>query len=218
MCVTNQENCVTVSFQFQTMSVTYQVNYHIKFSEYVCDISGKLYHCMIPFSDNVCDISGQLPCQRSRRRKKMGGKRTEKITAVRVTTTTLPVNRLTATDYNAAAFAYFLTMGVTYLKNCITLSSHFPTMPMTYQTSLLEVWIVFELFFLYSLFELNIVFSFSNQSLVVSTETKKKVTWTWSKSNSKTHIPTGSVFKLFFLFPIGITIHFFWFLVLQSLL
>ena len=77
MCVTNQENCVTVSFQFQTMSVTYQVNYHIKFSEYVCDISGKLYHCMIPFSDNVCDISGQLPCQRSRRRKKMGGKRTE---------------------------------------------------------------------------------------------------------------------------------------------
>ena len=94
MCVTNQENCVTVSFQFQTMSVTYQVNYHIKFSEYVCDISGKLYHCMIPFSDNVCDISGQLPCQRSRRRKKMGGKRTEKITAVRVTTTTLPVNRL----------------------------------------------------------------------------------------------------------------------------
>ena len=105
--------------------------------------------------------------------KKWGGKE-QKITAVRVTTTTLPVNRLTATDCNAAACAYFLTMGVTYLKNCITLSSHFPTMPMTYQTSLLEVWIVFELFFLYSLFELNIVFSFSNQSLVVSTETKKK--------------------------------------------
>ena len=139
----------------------------------MCDISGKQYHCIIPFSDNVCDISGQLPCQRSRRRKKMGGKRTEKITAVRVTTTTLPVNRLTATDYNAAAFAYFLTMGVTYLKNCITLSSHFLTMPVTYQTSLLEVWIVFELFFLYSLFELNIVFSFSNQSLVASIGTKK---------------------------------------------
>ena len=66
MCVTNQANCVTVSFQFPTMSVTYQVNYHVKFSEYVCDISGKLYHCIIPFSDNVCDISGQQHCQRKK--------------------------------------------------------------------------------------------------------------------------------------------------------
>ena len=45
------------------MSVTYQVNYLVKFSEYVCDISGKLYHFIIPFSGDVSDISGQLPCQ-----------------------------------------------------------------------------------------------------------------------------------------------------------
>ena len=59
-CVTNQANCVTVSFQFPPMSVTYQVNYLVKFSENVCDISGKLYHFIIPFSDNMCDKSGKL--------------------------------------------------------------------------------------------------------------------------------------------------------------
>ena len=72
----NQANCVTVSFQFPLMSVTYQVNYLVKCSEYLCDISGKLYHCIIPFSDNVCDISGQLLCQRLGR-KKRGGKKIE---------------------------------------------------------------------------------------------------------------------------------------------
>ena len=36
--MTNQANCVTVSFQFPTMSVTYQVNYLVKFYEYVFDI------------------------------------------------------------------------------------------------------------------------------------------------------------------------------------
>ena len=72
MCVTNQANSVTISSHFQTMSMTYQVNYPkkcfvtcqvnliIQFSNNVCDKSGDLYHCIIPFSDNVCDISGQL--------------------------------------------------------------------------------------------------------------------------------------------------------------
>ena len=59
----NQANCVTVSFQFPPMSVTYQVNYLVKCSEYLCDISGKLYHFIIPFSGDVSDIWGQLPCQ-----------------------------------------------------------------------------------------------------------------------------------------------------------
>ena len=63
-----------------------------------------------------------------------------------VATKTLPVNRLTATDCNNAACAYFLTMVVTYNKNCITLSSHLPTMSVTYQTILLEVWIVLNFF------------------------------------------------------------------------
>ena len=107
MCVTYQENCITVSSHFPTMSVTYQANNIVKEKR-----------CIIPFSDNVCDIRGQLNCQR----KKMGGKRREKITAVTVTNTTLPVNCLAATDCNAAACAYFLT---------------------------LEVWIVFKLFFLF---------------------------------------------------------------------
>ena len=96
ICVTYQENCITVSSHFPTMSVTYQANNIVKEKR-----------CIIPFSDNVCEIWGQLNCQR----KEMGGKRTEKITAVTVTTTTLPVNCLTATDCNAAACAYFLTMG-----------------------------------------------------------------------------------------------------------
>ena len=187
MCVTNQVNRVTVSTHFPTMSVTYQVNYFVKFSDNVCDISGQLYHTIIPFSDNVCDIRGQLNCQR----KKMGGKRTEKITAVTVTNTTLPVNCLTATDCNAAACAYFLT---------------------------LEVWIVFKLFFLFPIeathnfsvssfaklavylvgWVASCSFKFSyfltmcvtyqvyirEQSLVVSIETKK-VIWTQSKFDSK---------------------------------
>ena len=49
----NQANCVTVSFQFPPMSVTYKVNYLVKCSEYLCNILGKLYHCIIPFSDNI---------------------------------------------------------------------------------------------------------------------------------------------------------------------
>ena len=43
-----------------------------------------------------------------------------KITAEIVATAELPVDHLMAT--NAAACAYFLTMGVTYHENCITLS------------------------------------------------------------------------------------------------
>ena len=148
MCVTNQVNRVTVSTHFPTMSVTYQVNYLVKFSDNVCDISGWLYHCIIPFSDDVCDISGQL-FQRLRQRKKREGREKRK-KVVTVTTTTLPFDRLTETDCKAATCAYFLTVDVTYHKNCITLSSHFPTIPMTYQTSLLILWIVFKLFFLIS--------------------------------------------------------------------
>ena len=75
MCVTNQVNRVTVSTHFPTMSVTYQVNYLVKFYDNVCDISGQLYHTIIPFSDNVCDISGQLlfqiPQCRKRKWKKL---------------------------------------------------------------------------------------------------------------------------------------------------
>ena len=40
----------------------------------------------------------------------------EKITAEIVATAALPVGHLIATDCNAAACAYFLTMGVTYHK------------------------------------------------------------------------------------------------------
>ena len=51
---------------------------------------------------------------------KRGGGRKENMTVVRVTTTTLPVDSLTATDCNVATDAFFLTIGVTYHKNCIT--------------------------------------------------------------------------------------------------
>ena len=70
-------NRVTVSSHFPTMSVTYQVNYLVKFSDNVCDISGQLCHCIIPFSDNVCDISGirlttlsKVATEKKRREKK----------------------------------------------------------------------------------------------------------------------------------------------------
>ena len=45
-----------------------------------------------------------------------------KITAEIVATAALPVDHLMATNCNAAACAYFLTMGVTYHEKCITLS------------------------------------------------------------------------------------------------
>ena len=104
------------------------ISYLVKFSEYVCDISGKLHNCVIPFSDNVCDISGQLLCQRLQQRKR----RRKKVTAELVGTKSLPVNGLTATNCNAATHANFLTMCVTYHKNCINSLSHFPTMSVTY--------------------------------------------------------------------------------------
>ena len=63
MCAANQTNCITVSSHFLTMSVTYQVNYLVKFPANVCDISGQLYDRIIQFSYNVRDISGQPPCQ-----------------------------------------------------------------------------------------------------------------------------------------------------------
>ena len=63
MCVTYQDNCITVSSNFLTMSVTYQANYLVKFYDNVCDISWQLNQCIIPFSDNVCDKLGKLPCQ-----------------------------------------------------------------------------------------------------------------------------------------------------------
>ena len=63
MCVTYQDNCITVSSNFLTMSMTYQANYLVKFYDNVCDISWQLNQCIIPFSDNVCDILGKLPCQ-----------------------------------------------------------------------------------------------------------------------------------------------------------
>ena len=59
------------------MSVTYQVNYLVKFSEYVCDISGKLYHCIIPFSDNVCDIYQANYLSKVATEKKKRGKKRE---------------------------------------------------------------------------------------------------------------------------------------------
>ena len=45
-----------------------------------------------------------------------------KITAEIVATAALLVDHLMATNCNTAACAYFLTMGVTYHENCITLS------------------------------------------------------------------------------------------------
>ena len=44
MFVTYQANCITVSSHFPTMSVTYQVNYLVKLSDNVCDISSQPYH------------------------------------------------------------------------------------------------------------------------------------------------------------------------------
>ena len=61
--MTYHENCITLSLHFPTMPVTYQTNQLCKFSNNLCDISGQLYHCIIPFSDNVRDTSSQLPCQ-----------------------------------------------------------------------------------------------------------------------------------------------------------
>ena len=87
----------------------------IPFSDNVRDISGQL-PCQIfwicvwhirktvslyqPFFRQCLWHIRPTTCQRLRRRKKRG-ERKEKITAVRVTTTMLPVDRLTATDCNA---------------------------------------------------------------------------------------------------------------------
>ena len=179
----------TTLLNFLSMFVKYQDNLIIPFSDNVCDKSSKLCHCSIPISDNVCDrsttlsnflrmcvtyqencitvsslfptISGQLSCQATE--KKKGGERKEKITAVRVTTTTLPFNRLTATHCNAATCAFFLKMGMTYHKNCIT--SNKPSQSVD----------CVQIIFFYFLLGLNIMFSVSNHSLVASIETKRKV-------------------------------------------
>ena len=140
MCVTRQENCITVSSLFPTMSVTYQANYLVKGCE----------------GEN-----------------KRGRGRKEKMTVVRVTTTTLPVDSLTATDCNIATDAFFLTMGVTYHKNCITSNKSSGSVDCV------------QIIFFYFLLGLNIIIYVSNHSLVASIETKRKVMWTRSKLNSK---------------------------------
>ena len=94
---------------------------------------------------------------------KKGGGRKLKITVVRVIATTLPVDHLTATDCNAATCAYFLAMGVTYHKNCIT--SNKPSQSVD----------CVQIIFFYFLLGLNIMFSVSNNSLVASSETKRNI-------------------------------------------
>ena len=154
------------------MSVTYQVNYLVKFSEYVFDISGNLYHCIIPFSDDVCDISGQL-CQRLRRRKKRGGREKRKKGG-------------NSDNYDVAS----RPSNGNRLQSCyLCLISHsgcdisqelyhfiIPFSDNTHDISNKPTGIVdcVQIIFSYFPLQLNIMFSFSNQSLEVSIETIKK--------------------------------------------
>ena len=120
---------------FLSMFVKYQDNLIIPFSDNVRDISGQLpcqifwicvwhvrktvslYH---PFFRQCLWHIRPITLSKVATEKKRGGGRKEKMTVVRVTTTTLPVDSLTATDCNVATDAFFLTIGVTYHKNCIT--------------------------------------------------------------------------------------------------
>ena len=95
---------------FPTMSVTYHVNYLVKFSANVCDISGQLYNPI--FWQCVWQIRWTVSLYQ-------------------------PIFRQCPWHMRSTTLSNFLTMCVTYQDNCITVSSHFLTMSVTYQANYL---------------------------------------------------------------------------------
>ena len=131
----------TTSLNFLTMCVTYQVNLIIQFSDKVWNKSGELYYCIISFSDNVHDISGQLRCSifwqcawQIRRTLSLYHPIFRQCPwHIRSTTLKNVLWRVKST-----LSSNFLTMCVTNQAIFITVSSHFPTMSVTYQVNYLD--------------------------------------------------------------------------------